>query len=348
MDAISGIGFERRGVAGLVTLDRPQALNALSSEMVKALSDQLIAWQDDAAVGHVVVRGKGRAFSAGGDIRAVYEAGLSGPPALGFFRDEYRLNALIHHYPKPYVALVDGYVMGGGAGVSVHGSHRVFGETAVFSMPETGIGFFPDIGSSYLLARLPNNIGVYGALAAVRFARGDCLHAGIATHAAPAERFDAIVEALVEAEDVDAALAPFVTSDVKAETLPPIEAEIGRLFATGSVEAILARLDQAEGPHAVWADRTAAEIRTKSPTSLKVALRQIRAARDLDFDDCIRLDYRIASHILTGHDFYEGVRAALVDKDRKPRWRPDQLAGVDARAVEAHFLQPSDGDLILP
>lgn len=339
--------FDRRGGLGLVTLNRPRSLNALSPGMVEAMTERLRAWANQPNVRVVAVRGNGRAFCSGGDIRAVYEEGRVGPPAKGFFQEEYRLNALVKHYPKPYVALVDGYVMGGGAGISVHGSHRIFGEAALFAMPETGIGFFPDIGSSYFLSRMPNEIGLYCALGAIQLARGDCLHAGIATHAAPAESFEAIIEALSEAEDIEAAIAPF-TSSIAPETLAPLEALIARIFATGSVESILARLDEAEGPHALWAERTAAQIRSKSPTSLKIALRQVRAARDLPFDDCIRLDYRIASQILTGHDFSEGVRAALVDKDRKPKWRPDRLSSVDARSIEAHFLPPSDGDLVLP
>jgi enoyl-CoA hydratase len=347
MDNESEIEFERRGRIGLVTLNRPSALNALTSGMVQAFHAQLAAWRDDDDVAAVVVRGRGRAFCAGGDIRRVYDAGREGPPALEFFRDEYRLNAAIKHFPKPYVSLIDGYVMGGGAGISVHGSHRVFAENAVFSMPEAGIGFFPDVGSSYFLARMPNEIGLYCGLASARLGRADSLHAGVATHAAPAADLDAIVEAIADAGDPDTALQAYRPVDVKAEVLAGVEAEIARIFANGSVETILARLDAAEGPHALFAEKTAAEIRTKSPTSLRIALRQIRAARELEFDDCIRLDYRIASEILTGHDFYEGVRAALVDKDRQPRWRPGKLAEVDPRAVEAHFLAPPEGDLEL-
>jgi enoyl-CoA hydratase len=348
MDEQSDILFEKRGRLGLVTLNRPKALNALSDAMVRRFSAELDLWRRDDEVAVVAVRGNGRAFCSGGDIRAVYEEGRIGPPASGYFRDEYRLNARVKHYPKPYVALVDGFVMGGGAGISIHGSHRVFAEGATFAMPETGIGFFPDVGVSYALARMPEETGVYCALAAVRLARGDSLHAGLATHAAPASAFDAILDGLAESGDADAVLSRLAGERPPPETLGRLGAAIASIFGTGSLEAILARLDEAEGPHAPWAERTAADIRSKSPTSLRVALRQVRAARDLDFDDCIRLDYRIACQILTGHDFYEGVRAALVDKDRSPRWRPDALAKVDPRAVEAHFLQPAAGDLTLP
>ena len=339
--------FERRGHAGLVTLNRPGALNALSLGMVTALAATLDAWRDDPAIRLVIIRAVGRAFCAGGDIRAVYEAGKGSPDQKTFFQAEYRLNAAIKAYPKPYVALVDGYVMGGGAGISVHGSHRVFAEKAVFAMPETGIGFFPDVGSSFFLSRMPSEIGLYCALGAIRLARGDALHAGIATHAAPAAAFEAIVDALSESADIDTVIASFAQS-AAPETLGSLDAVIEAVFATGSVESILARLLGLQGALTEWGTATAAAIGTKSPTSLRVALRQIRAARELEFDDCIRLDGRIASAILGGHDFYEGVRAALVDKDQAPRWNPATLDAVDPGVIEGHFVAPLDGDIPLP
>lgn len=341
------IRFDREGHAAIVTLCRPTALNALSHGMVTALAEALADWERDPAVRLVIVRAEGRAFCAGGDIRAVYEAGRGSPTQRDFFRSEYRLNAAIKAFPKTYVALVDGYIMGGGAGIAVHGSHRVFAENAVFSMPETGIGFFPDVGSSFFLARMPGEIGVYCALAAARLRRGDALHAGIATHAVPAASFDAITGRLTVEDDVDGVLADYAEA-APAETLLALNGRIEPLFGTGPVESILARLQQVEGPHADWARQTAAAIATKSPTSLRVALRQIRAARELDFADCIRLDWRIACAILQGHDFYEGVRAALVDKDQSPRWVPDTLAAVDPKAIDGHFVAPSDGDIPLP
>jgi len=339
--------FERLGHAGLITLNRPAALNALSHAMVRALAGALAGWQDDPDVRLVIVRANGRAFCAGGDIRAVYDAGRGAPGQKDFFRDEYRLNAAIKAFPKPYVALVDGYIMGGGAGIAAHGSHRVFAEKAIFSMPETGIGFFPDVGSSFFLSRMPNEIGLYCGLAAARLARGDALHTGVATHAAPAAAFDAIVAALSEYADVDAVLGRHAEA-VAAETLGAVDATIARVFATGPVESILARLDALEGAQAEWAARTAAAIRGKSPTSLRIALRQIRAARELEFDNCIRLDWRIASAILDDHDFYEGVRAVLVDKDQSPRWNPATLDAVDPGVIEGHFVAPLDGDIPLP
>ncbi|BCP53346.1 3-hydroxyisobutyryl-CoA hydrolase [Kaistia sp. 32K] len=341
------IRFDREGYAGIVTLCRPGALNALSHGMVRALAEALASWKEDAGVQTVVIRAEGRAFCAGGDIRAVYEAGRGASEQRAFFRDEYRLNAAIKAFPKPYVALVDGYIMGGGAGIAVHGSHRAFAENAVFAMPETGIGFFPDVGSSYFLSRMPGAAGVYSALAAMRLRRGDALHAGIATHAVPAAAFDAIVQRLARGEGADIVLADHA-EPVEAETLERLGPILDASFANGSVESILVGLDALNGPHADWARQTAATIRSKSPTSLRVALRQIRAARELDFDDCIRLDWRIACAILDGPDFYEGVRAALVDKDQSPAWQPATLSEVDPEAIDRHFVTPAEGDIPLP
>jgi enoyl-CoA hydratase len=341
------IRFERTGHAGVVTLSRPRALNALSHNMVKAFAAQLEGWRDDESIRVVVVQGEGRAFCAGGDIRAVCQAGRDDPDGRLFFYDEYRLNAAIQAFPKPYVALVEGYIMGGGAGIAVHGSHRVFGENAVFSMPETGIGFFPDVGSSFFLSRMPGAAGVYCALAAARLNRGDALAAGIATHAASAGAFDRIVARLAEDADVDGVLAE-VAEDAPAETLNALQADIDTIFSTGPVESIIGRLEGLGGENADWGRRTAEAIRSKSPTSLRVALRQIRAAAELDFEDCIRLDWRIACAILQGHDFYEGVRAVLIDKDQAPVWNPASLADVDPEVIERHFVVPSDGDLPLP
>lgn len=339
--------FERRGHAGLVTLNRPGALNALSHGMVTALAQALEGWRSDPEIRLVIVRAVGRAFCAGGDIRAVYEAGQGSSAQKAFFEAEYRLNAAIKAFPKPYVAMVDGYVMGGGAGISVHGSHRVFAEKAVFAMPETGIGFFPDVGSSFFLSRMPSQVGLYCALGAIRLARGDAIHAGIATHAAPAATFEAIIARLAEAADVDAVISEFA-EPTTPETLGSLAPAIEAVFATGSVESILARLDALQGPLADWGGGTAAAIRGKSPTSLRIALRQIRAAGELAFEDCIRLDWRIANAILDGHDFYEGVRAALVDKDQSPRWNPATLEAVDPGVIEGHFVAPLDGDIPLP
>src|SRR5437762_804940 len=208
----SDILFERRGVAGIVTLNRPKALNAVTHEMVRALARQLAAWASDAAVTRVIVTAAGeRAFSAGGDIRALYELGRAGrqDEMLTFWRDEYPLNVLIKRYPKPYVALIDGIVMGGGVGVSVHGSHRVAGDRFSFAMPEVGIGFFPDVGATWFLPRMPGELGTYCALTGERLTAADSVAATIATHRVPSSRFPELADALCGSASVDALLGAF-------------------------------------------------------------------------------------------------------------------------------------------
>ena len=345
--------FSRRGAAGLVTLNRPKALNAVTHGMVHALRAQLEAWADDDAVTRVVVTAAGeRAFSAGGDIRHLYDLGQAGrrAEALAFWRDEYPLNALIKNYRKPYVSLIDGIVMGGGVGVSVHGSHRVAGDRFSFAMPEVGIGFFPDVGATWFLPRMPGELGTYCALTGERFNAADGFAAGIATHRIPSARFPALIEGLAGTVSVDAVLAAFAEPAGEGPVMARRRA-IDRLFAGSSVEAILAALDAeavAGGADADWAGKTAATIRTKSPLSLKLALAQVRRGKAWDFATCMRAEFRIVSRIIEDHDFYEGVRAVIVDKDNAPRWRPDSLAAVTAAEVERHFAARAEGELPLP
>jgi enoyl-CoA hydratase/carnithine racemase len=346
----SEILFERRGAAGVVTLNRPAALNAVTHAMVLALRAQLDRWAGDPAITRVVVTANGdRAFSAGGDIRALYDLGKAGKrdAMLQFWRDEYPLNAVIKNYRKPYVALIDGLVMGGGVGVSVHGSHRVAGDRFQFAMPEVGIGFFPDVGATWFLPRMPGVLGAYCGLTGARFGIADALAAGIATHRVPSARFPALLEALSGTLSVDAALAAFAEPAGEG----PINARratIDRLFAGDTVEQILATLDRETGPHADWAANTAATMRTKSPLSMKIAREQVRRGADWDFATCMAREFRIVSRIVEGHDFYEGVRAVIVDKDNKPRWRPAALADVGAAQVERHFAGLGPGELVLP
>jgi enoyl-CoA hydratase len=336
--------FERRGALGLITLNRPRALNALTRDMCIAMKAQLAEWAADDTVKTVLIRGTGdRAFCAGGDIRALYESGKAGTPyALDFYRDEYRLNAAVRHFPKPYVALLHGIVMGGGVGVSVHGSHRVADETVTFAMPETGIGLFPDVGGSYFLPRLPGELGMYLALTGERLKTADCVYAGVATHFVPAREREALVAALEEGTEPDFVLQSFAQTPGPAPIEQRREA-IDATFAETSVEGILAGLD---GEGSDWARGTAAVIRKKSPTSLKVTLRQIREGARLSFDDCMRMEYRMVNRIVAGHDFYEGVRAAIIDKDNAPKWHPASLGEVGEADVAAYFA-PLDRELSL-
>jgi enoyl-CoA hydratase len=237
--------FERRGAAGIVTLNRPQALNAVSFGMVGALTRQLLDWEGDPAVSRVIVTAAGaRAFSAGGDLRALYDAGRTGhhQDALRYWRTEYTLNALIKRYRKPYVCLIDGIVMGGGVGISIHGSHRVAGDGFVFAMPEVGIGLFPDVGATWFLPRLPGEVGLYCALSGERLGPADALAAGIATHRIASARFPDLLAGLCGNVPVDALLGAFAEPAGKG----PLAARAGaidRLFTGNSVEGILAGLD---------------------------------------------------------------------------------------------------------
>jgi enoyl-CoA hydratase len=345
--------FERRGAAGIVTLNRPKALNAVTHGMVLALRAQLDAWSHDAAVTRVVIQAAGeRAFSAGGDIRALYDLGCAGrhDEALQFWRDEYPLNAAIKNYRKPYVALIDGIVMGGGVGVSVHGSHRVAGDRFQFAMPEVGIGFFPDVGATWFLPRMPGELGTYCALTGERFGIADGCAAGLATHRILSARFAALLDGLTGTVSVDAVLSAFAEPADEGPIMARRSA-IDRLFAGGSVERIFDALEReaaSRNADAEWAGKTAATMRGKSPLSLKLALAQVRRGKTWDFETCMRAEFRIVSRVIQDHDFYEGVRAVIVDKDNKPRWQPATLAAVSEAEVERHFAPLATGDLALP
>jgi enoyl-CoA hydratase len=347
------IMFERRGAAGLITLNRPQALNAVTHAMVRTLRVQLDRWADDPAITRVVITAAGeRAFSAGGDIRALYDLGKAGrhDEALQFWRDEYPLNVAIKNFRKPYVALIDGIVMGGGVGVSVHGSHRVAGDRFQFAMPEVGIGFFPDVGATWFLARLPGELGTYCGLTGERFGSADAVAAGLATHRIPSARFAALLDGLTGTLSVDALLAAFAEPAGEGPILARRGA-IDRLFAGGRVEDILAALDReasSRSADAEWAAKTAATIAKKSPLSLKLALAQVRRGKAWDFETCMCAEFRIVSRVIYGSDFYEGVRAVIVDKDNKPRWQPATLSEVSEAEVARHFAPRGADELVLP
>ena len=281
MTSVSEILFDRRGAAGIVTLNRPKALNAVTHGMVRRLHAQLDAWREDASVTRVVVTAAGeRAFSAGGDLRGIYEAARAGrqQESLAFWRDEYRLNAAIKLYPKPYVALIDGIVMGGGAGVSVHGSHRVAGDRFAFAMPEVGIGFFPDIGATWFLPRCPGAFGTFLALTGERLGAADAVAAGIATHRVASDRLPDLLDALCGAASVDALICAFATPAGQGPHATH-RAAIDRIFAARRVEDIVAALEAeaaSGGEAAQWAGSAAAGIAGKAPRSLKLALAQMQ------------------------------------------------------------------------
>jgi enoyl-CoA hydratase len=349
MESAQHIQLEKRGSLGLVTLDRPRQLNALTLDMVRAMHPQLLRWADDASIKAVAIRANGgKAFCAGGDIRALYDLKQQGRPdeARAFWREEYMLNRDIKRYPKPYVALIDGIVMGGGVGLSMHGSHRVASDTFLFAMPEVGIGFFPDVGATYLLPRLADAFGAYLAVTGARIGRGDGMAAGLATHAAPASAFEGIVAALADGQAVDAVLDAVAVAP-EADQHAAQRALIAEVFSADSIGEILARLDRKAAEGSEFAVRTAATMRQKSPTSMAIALEQVRRGAEMTFEEAMRAEFRVVTRIAQGHDFYEGVRAVIVDKDNAPRWQPADVAAVDPAAIAAHFA-PLPDDLTFP
>ena len=336
--------FETRGRLGFITLNRPQALNALNRTMCLAIHSQLDRWRNDDAVRVVAIRGAGdRAFCAGGDVVGLYNSGNSGSGDWeGFFHDEYRMNYAIATYPKPYVALMDGITMGGGVGLSIHAPYRVATERTLFAMPETGIGLIPDVGGTHALPRLPGELGAFLGLTGARIKSADCIYTGIATHHMPSAQLDDLVEALASGEPIEIILGDF---DCDTEE-PPIgahRAAIDRHFTGDRVEAIVASLQGGDD----WAQAQAATLVRMSPTSCKLTLRALREGAGLDIAGALRNEYRIVCAIKHGGDFYEGIRAQLLDKDRNPRWRPASLDAVSDAEIDGYFAAPAGGDLNL-
>ncbi|MGB8842607.1 MAG: enoyl-CoA hydratase/isomerase family protein [Aliidongia sp.] len=332
---------ETRGGLGIITLNRPKALNALSLGMIEAIEAALAGWAGDARIGAVLIRGAGeKAFCAGGDVRAIATRdGSAETERLKrvFFAAEYRLNHHIHTYPKPFVALIDGITMGGGCGLSLHGSHVVATERTALAMPETVLGLFPDVGATWFLNQLPGEMGVYLGLSGVRLRANDLVALGMATHFVPSAAISAVIDDLAAVTLDEASIAVVLArhaGDPGPATVAPRQGEVDRLFAGATVEAILTTLEGAEPD---WAQEALHTMRRASPTSLKITLRQLRGGRALDLAEMFRIEYRLAVRCTVGHDFPEGVRAILIDKDNTPRWQPARLQDLDAAAVEAYF-----------
>jgi enoyl-CoA hydratase len=331
----------RQGTLGRITLNRPRALNALTLGMVRDIDSILQAWLSDDAVKLVLIEGAGaRGLCAGGDIRALYDAGVPHDLSLPeiYFRAEYRMNARIAAYPKPYVAFMDGIVMGGGVGVSAHGRFRVVTERTRLAMPETGIGFMPDVGGSFLLGRAPHHYGIHAALTASEMGASDAIACGLADLCVPSAALADIAAALATcrtAREIEACLAGYAAHP-EPGLLDQNRAWIEACYAAPRVEDILHALDSSA---VALARDAAASIRRKSPLSLKVTLRALREARALGaLDACLAREYRLALAFMARHDFREGVRAAVVDKDRNPAWLPASLEGVTGEMVERMFL----------
>ena len=343
------IRFTVDGGLATIELTRPKALNALTLGMIREID----AWDDDDSVKAVVIKGEGeKAFCAGGDVRAVYRSivddlGGNGPSELSktFFLEEYRLNHSIHAFSKPYVALLDGVTMGGGVGLSVHGSHRIATERLMFAMPETAIGLFPDVGGGWFLPRLPGEMGTYLALTGARLDAAGAVALGVATHYVPSSRLEGLEAALAttiaESSDGRAAINDVLERFAEAPGEDPMAAHravVDRCFSAGSIEGILEALDREAADGSAFAAETAATLRHKCPTSLKISLEQLRRGRAMsNLAEVLAMEYRLSQHCMAGTEFFEGIRAVLVDKDHAPKWNPATLAGVDGAMVAAHF-----------
>lgn len=328
---------------GRITLNRPRALHALNLAMCEAMTGALLAWCEDAAVRSVLIDHAGeRGFCAGGDIRMIAESGAGDvSEAKAFFRTEYRLNDLMFRYPKPITAIVDGIVMGGGVGISEPADVRIATERTTYAMPETGIGLFPDVGGGWFLPRLPGETGTWIALTGARLKAADTVALGIHTHFVPAEIIEAFRDALLAGDAAEIAAARFAADPGPAPHTAH-RAAIDRLFAHDTVEAIFAALE-ADGSH--WALAQLATLKTKSPQSLKVTLRQLRLGRTMaSFADTMAMEYRLGGRIVPSHDFQEGVRAVVVDKDNTPNWSPADLSGVSEAQLAAFFAPLPDDE----
>ena len=328
--------------AGLITLNRPKAINSLTHPMVNAMSKVLTDWEHDDDIHAVVLSGAGeRGLCAGGDIVEVYNsARAGGGDAAKFWYDEYLLNAHIARYPKPYVALMDGIVMGGGVGVSAHANVGVVTETTKMAMPEVGIGFIPDVGGTYLLSRAPSRLGLYAALTGAPFDGADAIAMGVADHYVPHGKLADFRAGIVD-DGVDAALAAHAIEPPASHLLAQRH-WIDECFAGDTVEDIIAAL---RGHDAGPANDAANLIATRSPISVSVALEAIRRAADLEaLEDVLRQEYRTSYASLRSHDLVEGIRAQVIDKDRNPKWSPPTLAAVTRSDVEAYFA-PAEPDL---
>jgi enoyl-CoA hydratase len=336
--------IEHRGPVGLITLNRPEALNALSLGMIRGIREVLAQWRDQDDIRMIVFLGAGeRAFCAGGDVKKVYEAGagITDPDhkatlAKVYFAEEYRMNREMHHYPKPLIAFMNGITMGGGFGVAGACALRIASENTVFAMPEVGIGLFPDVGSMYTLTRCPRRTGYWLALTGETIRAADMMPMGIATHYMRADRFPTCLEQMVELGD-PSILDQFSDKPDSADAkIFPHEMEIDAWFGAGSVETILENLDRAGTP---LAEHTAKIMRMRSPTSLKLTHAYLLKMQGADFNTVTAMDYRLSIRCMLGHEFYEGIRAALIDKDKKPQWNPATLAGVDDDIIENYFAE---------
>jgi enoyl-CoA hydratase len=332
---MSDIVIRIEGKLGRITLNRPQVLNALTYDMVRAIAQALDDWENEGAVRLVMIEGAGgRAFCAGGDIQSLYRTGRSAPEiGRRFWFDEYRLNARIHHYAKPYVAIMDGITMGGGAGISIHGSHRIVTERSTVAMPEASIGFMPDVGSTRLLADAPGETGLYLGLTAARMSAADAIYAGFTDTYVPSQRLAELKGKLAETGDVSVIkhFAEVPPSSELEQSRERIDHFFGRETLTEIVEAL-------DGANGTWEAETLNALRRVSPFSAAATFEAVhRARKSRGLEPCLATEYRFAWRSLEGEDFFEGIRAAVVDKDRKPKWQIARIEDVPPEWVKQVF-----------
>ena len=338
--------FEKKGALGLITLNRPKALNSLTAQMCEDIHNSLNRWATDQDIQAVAIRGAGeKAFCAGGDVvKVVKSAQTGGADHSRFFRSEYKMNVAIDEFPKPYIALVDGITMGGGVGVSIPGDYWIASEKTLFAMPETGLGLFPDVGGGWFLPRLPGALGMYLALTGARLKAADLYHTGIATHVIESADIEKLIADLAagfaDQQALEDLLEQYHSVPETAE-ISRIQTSIDRYFSGPSVETIMANLKAGDD----WAIANHDDLLKKSPTSLKLTFEQLkRGALLKTFRDNMIMEFRMVSRCVFGHDFPEGVRALLIDKDRQTNWAPKTLAEVSDQAIAAYF-EPLEDEL---
>ncbi|MDI9917823.1 enoyl-CoA hydratase/isomerase family protein [Rhodococcus sp. IEGM 1379] len=343
MSEVNEVLIEKRDGLGRITLNRPKAINALNHNMVTQMAKALEEWKSDDDVKAVVLTGAGeRGLCAGGDIVSIYHDAKDGKTgSLDFWRDEYILNAEIANYPKPYIAIMDGIVMGGGVGVSAHGDIRIVTERSMIGMPETGIGFIPDVGGTYLLSRAPGELGTHIALTTARLSAGDAIACGFADNYIPSENIDTFIEALASstlAEAVAQFAEPAPVSELVAQ-----QSWIDAAYSADSVPVIVERLRASGIPEA---EKAAEAILGKSPVALSVTLRSLRHAKDAgSLEEVLNEEFRVSTAALRSHDLVEGIRAQVVEKDRNPQWSPATLEDVTEEAVDAYFAPLDEREL---
>ena len=327
-----------RGKLGHVTLNRPKALNALTHEMCVELTRLLLEWEKDDNIGAVLIDGAGdRGFCAGGDVILLHDSGKAGDDrAEQFWREEYALNELIQRYSKPYITLIDGVVMGGGVGLSVHGQHRIAGDNTLFAMPETGIGYFPDVGGTYFLPRLGLDVGQWLGLTGARLKTAEALEIGVANGYIPSDKHEWFIKALSEA-DLDGSDNAVIDVLNKFHEKGPMDAELPAALTAFNEKDVPSILNALDGMSGEWSEKQAANLRKKSPLALSVTFEAIKRGLELDFKQAMTQELDLSLNFLKTEDFYEGIRAQLIDKDRNPKWSHESAEAVTDEQVDSLF-----------